>query len=212
MKQFSCSSPAPVLRQWDCFYAARSPAPPRGILARVNKRKRIAWKTSKLLCHARSKPNEAVSRQRVGRRWKKWRLKWPPLVVRGTTPQLIEVNSGIIMAARVKKACVEWKNTPRRVINDIGKVAPQSATDHGCDSPSGRFIYGLPYHGWIQAIVSKLVRWKRSSRAQTHGKNMSKRCQSADGQSQQPIRYFWSATKTRTGYTEASLHNNCIIE
>ncbi len=70
-------------------------------------------------------------------------------VAAGTTPQLIEVNSEIIMALG-EEGIVDEK-THQGVINDIGKNRFHKGALTTLTSPSGDY-YGLPYHGWIQGI------------------------------------------------------------
>ena len=70
-------------------------------------------------------------------------------VAAGTTPQLIEVNSEIIMA--LGEEGIVDTNTHQAVINDIGKQRFHSGALTTLTSPSGSY-YGLPYHGWIQGI------------------------------------------------------------
>lgn len=70
-------------------------------------------------------------------------------VAAGTTPQLIEVNSEIIMALG-EEGIVDTK-THQGVIKDIGKNRFHKGALTTLTSPSGDY-YGLPYHGWIQGI------------------------------------------------------------
>lgn len=70
-------------------------------------------------------------------------------VAAGTTPQLIEVNSEIIMALG-EEGIVDSK-THQGVINDIGKSRFHKGALTTLTSPDGDY-YGLPYHGWIQGI------------------------------------------------------------
>ncbi|BFM50037.1 extracellular solute-binding protein [Marinomonas sp. THO17] len=70
-------------------------------------------------------------------------------VAAGTTPQLIEVNSEIIMA--LGEEGIVDTDTHQAVINDIGKQRFHAGALTTLTSPTGSY-YGLPYHGWIQGI------------------------------------------------------------
>lgn len=70
-------------------------------------------------------------------------------VAAGTTPQLIEVNSEIIMSLG-EEGIVDTK-THKDVVKDIGKDRFHKGALTTLTSPSGEY-YGLPYHGWIQGI------------------------------------------------------------
>jgi len=70
-------------------------------------------------------------------------------VAAGTTPQLIEVNSEIIMSLG-EEGIVDTK-IQKAVVNDIGKGKFNQGALTMLTSPDGEY-YGLPYHGWIQGI------------------------------------------------------------
>lgn len=70
-------------------------------------------------------------------------------VAAGTTPQLIEVNSEIIMSLG-EEGIVDSK-TNQAVVKDIGKSQFNQGALTMLTSPDGKY-YGLPYHGWIQGI------------------------------------------------------------
>ncbi|TDO99836.1 ABC transporter substrate-binding protein [Marinomonas balearica] len=70
-------------------------------------------------------------------------------VAAGTTPQLIEVNSEIIMAFG-EEGIVNTK-VHDSVVADIGKERFHKGALTTLTSPDDQY-YGLPYHGWIQGI------------------------------------------------------------
>ncbi|WCN13051.1 extracellular solute-binding protein [Marinomonas mediterranea] len=70
-------------------------------------------------------------------------------VAAGTTPQLVEVNSEIIMALG-EEGIVNTK-VHKAVVNDIGESRFHKGALTTLTSPNGQY-YGLPYHGWIQGI------------------------------------------------------------
>ncbi|ADZ90977.1 ABC transporter substrate-binding protein [Marinomonas mediterranea] len=70
-------------------------------------------------------------------------------VAAGTTPQLVEVNSEIIMALG-EEGIVNTK-VHDSVVADIGKERFHKGALTTLTSPDDQY-YGLPYHGWIQGI------------------------------------------------------------
>lgn len=70
-------------------------------------------------------------------------------VAAGTTPELIEVNSELIMA--FGEEGVVDTGSHQTVVKDIGQARFHTGALNSLKSPSGEY-YGLPYHGWIQGI------------------------------------------------------------
>ncbi|MGJ8645811.1 MAG: ABC transporter substrate-binding protein [Marinomonas colpomeniae] len=70
-------------------------------------------------------------------------------VAAGTTPQLIEVNSEIIMSLG-EEGIIDTK-AHQDVVSSIGKSRFHKGALTTLTSPSDEY-YGLPYHGWIQGI------------------------------------------------------------
>ena len=70
-------------------------------------------------------------------------------VAANTTPQILEVNSEIIMAFG-EEGIVDTASH-QAIINDIGQASFHKGALTTLKSPTGQY-YGLPYHGWIQGI------------------------------------------------------------
>ena len=105
--------------------------------------------TIELLASTFEALNDGVTVKVVGVDENEMATQMAAAVAAGTTPQLIEVNSEIIMALG-EEGIVDEK-THQGVINDIGQNRFHKGALTTLTSPTGNF-YGLPYHGFIQGI------------------------------------------------------------
>ncbi|WP_394180416.1 ABC transporter substrate-binding protein [Marinomonas posidonica] len=105
--------------------------------------------TIELLASTFEALNDGVTVKVVGVDENEMATQMAAAVAAGTTPQLIEVNSEIIMALG-EEGIVDTQ-THQSVINDIGKGRFHTGALTTLTSPQGQY-YGLPYHGWIQGI------------------------------------------------------------
>lgn len=105
--------------------------------------------TIELLASTFEALNDGVTVKVVGVDENEMATQMAAAVAAGTTPQLIEVNSEIIMALG-EEGIVDEK-THQGVINDIGQNRFHKGALTTLTSPTGHY-YGLPYHGWIQGI------------------------------------------------------------
>ncbi len=105
--------------------------------------------TIELLASTFEALNDGVTVKVVGVDENEMATQMAAAVAAGTTPQLIEVNSEIIMALG-EEGIVDTQ-THQGVINDIGKSRFHTGALTTLTSPQGQY-YGLPYHGWIQGI------------------------------------------------------------
>lgn len=105
--------------------------------------------TIELLASTFEALNDGVTVKVVGVDENEMATQMAAAVAAGTTPELIEVNSEIIMAFG-EEGIVDT-NIHQQVVNSIGKSRFHTGALTTLTSPANDY-YGLPYHGWIQGI------------------------------------------------------------